>query len=399
MKGLEDNEHWQSEIRSRYLTQEKYKKASPWLFYRKQGTWWRFCVRISTLPWVAIIVSIASCILTVFVVESILNSAANREKVPYVIVDNGTSTIVQIITVECETDVTVAECELRVKERAESSDFQRAMTETHLFCMVAVCWVGALIFFVTKAMRIRKRNRYLECLPHDSIMVWNTTVERASGKQTLPVQDYSAPVVDLVLDLPVHYEMERAIILGKFLHTYDPHCGKSADANWGSSTGKRKGTHFKTTLASMHALVDLATAFDLGLGLRRDQTARQYVDMLKRRFTSSQVSHSALDKVLSLYERAKFGCHPVGEDLFNEYGACMYELSMDFQRLHASPPAVPAPATESIAPPTFAAGDSTEEVDAEVDEDGEDNDEASVSSETTPRFQPQNPFSSRPGSF
>lgn len=353
--AIEDNANWQEEIKSRYLTQEKYRKASPWLTYRKRGTWWRLCVRISKLPWIAIVSIIASCALTGFVVISILNSTANLRNNPYTTtVENGTSTVIQIITVECETDVSVEACEQRVKERAESSEFQRAMTETHLFITIIVCWVGALIYFVSKAMRIRKRNRYLECLPHDSITLWNTT-ERNGGNAAAAaavvaakveaVADYpSSPVADLVLDLPVHYEMERSIILSKFLHTYDPHCSKSADPNWGCTTGRRKGTHFRTTMSSsLHALEDLATAYDSRLGSRKDQTARQYVNTLKERFTVEEISHEAMDRVLHLYERAKFGQGSVSEDMFQEYGNCMYRLSMEFQRLGEDAVVAPLP--------------------------------------------------------
>lgn len=239
------------------------------------------CVNIVLgLPWTAIfLVCVALGLVIVFIVfiANSPNNAAqsNQQQQQQVVTVDGSTQVITttVLTVQCDVSVSDEVCAQRILETAASQSFQQAITEAHLLTTLAMFWFATLVFFVIKAIRRRRRDRYLGNLPRASIAVW--TVEAQDTK-----------VLARGRTLPVHEEMERSIDLLKILKTTDPstHQGnESGDPNWAVISGNMnqmsmEGMHFPTAvLDTYRVLEERAARFDSSLKMSKYESVREYV--------------------------------------------------------------------------------------------------------------------------
>jgi len=286
--------------------------------HKKENRWPRCMQRCLKLPWVAMLLAaLAVAVVIVFIVFI----AARPDSVQSSVQSDGKS----VITVQCSTATSQLFCEQQIAEAAVNQDFQQAITETHLFTTLAMFVVATLVYFVIKAIRLRKKAWYLENRPRDSMQIWTDMEYWERAKRA-----------------PLHAEMERSYRLLKHLQTSDPQ-GPTGDLNYAHPTSEIAGTHLPRAMARSYVHLEAAAvAYDPLLQARPEQTVREYVTFLKMQ--CPRMDASVADAYVERYEQARFSDDAISESMWYECTSRLFILVEFFDSLAAIDGPMPAAA-------------------------------------------------------
>ena len=360
--GTAPGEDWRSVVRARLppykVRRKRNSRRRRWL-----TRWFRCIVQ---LPWTTMVVlGVVLGIIILFVVFVLRNNQTNSA-------NNNSNT--RVLTIQCDTSVSEADCKALLAGAAQSQDTQQALTEAHLFTTLGVFWFATTLFFIVKAVRTRRTNQYLNSLPRSAIWPEDPSVWTGEG-------DVQTGSLRRTQTLPIQLNMHRSRTLAQLAKDLDP-IDKCGDPNWGPeptpddsawSRAMAGHRHLPTivtkSFVKLEAVVRGALPPEWGLEIRPDETVRDFVVRVKFALNAAydalrdesvargaRVGLGLLDAYLDKYERAKFGEQAVTqkhyEAFLDAFSALVTELNDVKERLQRPRPPTPASPPSPASTPT-----------------------------------------------